>query len=427
MNIAIIPAAGSGSRFGGQIPKQFVEIAGAPVIVHTLRRFDECGDIGAIIVALRAEEIERFERMLALEGFRKPARLVVGGAERSDSILNALEAAREFQPEIVAVHDAVRPFVTPTQISAVIARAREIGAAILALRATDTIKEVENDLVQRTIDRRRIWRAQTPQAFRFDLLLRANEEARAANLPATMVTDDAFLVERLGSPVAVVEGSASNIKITTPEDLILAERLFEQMNAERSAIRNPHLATRIGIGNDIHRLVEGRKLILGGVEILFDRGLLGHSDGDSLTHAITDALLGAAGLGDIGSHFSDKDPRWAGADSLVFLRHVCGLLAERGYGIANVDATILAERPKMAPHIPAMIAKLAQAMEIDQSQINIKAKTNEGLDAIGRGEAIGAQAVTLITATTLTQAPIDEALEKLEAMMSEIDKQEAST
>jgi len=157
---------------------------------------------------------------------------------------------------------------------------------------------------------------------------------------------------------------------------------------------------RIGIGNDIHRLVEGRKLILGGVEIPYDRGLLGHSDGDSLTHAITDALLGAAALGDIGSHFSDRDSRWAGADSLVFLRHVRGLLEERGFEIANVDATILAERPKMAPYISEMKVRLAEAMKISESQINIKAKTNEGLDATGRGEAIAAQAVALIVGQT---------------------------
>lgn len=153
---------------------------------------------------------------------------------------------------------------------------------------------------------------------------------------------------------------------------------------------------RIGIGNDIHRLVEGRKLILGGVEIPFEKGLLGHSDGDSLSHAITDALLGAAGLGDIGNHFSDKDAKWKDADSMVFLRHVCELLADAGHSIANVDATILAERPKMMPHIPAMKIKLAEAMKINPSQLNIKAKTNEGLDAIGRGEAIAAQAVALI-------------------------------
>jgi 2-C-methyl-D-erythritol 4-phosphate cytidylyltransferase len=226
MNIAIIPAAGSGSRFGGQIPKQFIEVAGAPIIVHTLRRFDECEEIGAIIVALRREEIEGFERALAVHEIRKPVRLVAGGAERSDSILNALKAAEELQPDIAVVHDAVRPFVTPERISAVIARAREIGAAILAQPATDTIKEVEDGLIRRTLDRRRIWRAQTPQAFRYDLLMRANEDARAANLPAAMATDDSFLVERLGSPVAIVEGLVNNIKITTPEDLILAEKLL---------------------------------------------------------------------------------------------------------------------------------------------------------------------------------------------------------
>ncbi len=226
MNIAIIPAAGSGARFGGQIPKQFVEIAGAPIIVHTLRRFEECDEIDSIIVALRPEEIDRFERSLSAHGIRKPVHLVNGGAERSDSIFNALEAASELQPEIVAVHDAVRPFVSPKQISDVIARAREIGAAILALPTTDTLKEVENGMIQRTIDRRRIWRAQTPQAFRYELLLRANNEARAASLPSAATTDDSFLIERQGLPVAIVEGSPSNIKITTPEDLFLAEKLL---------------------------------------------------------------------------------------------------------------------------------------------------------------------------------------------------------
>ncbi|MDX2031441.1 MAG: 2-C-methyl-D-erythritol 4-phosphate cytidylyltransferase [Blastocatellia bacterium] len=396
MNVAILPAAGSGSRFGGQIAKQFLEVAGAPILVHTMRRFDACPSIGAIIVALREEEIASFGESLAAYGLRKPVRLTPGGAERSDSILNALEAAREFAPELVAVHDAVRPFVTPAQITAVLEKAGETGAAILALPATDTIKEVEDGRIERTLDRRRIWRAQTPQAFRFELLLRANHEARAAGQASAMTTDDSLLVERLGIAVAVVEGSAHNLKITTPEDLILAERLFEQMeqtDLDRTLVDRD---ARAGIGNDIHRLVEGRKLILGGVEIPFDRGLLGHSDGDSLSHAITDALLGAAGLGDIGSHFSDKDPRWKGADSMVFLRHVCGLLRERGYRIANIDATILAERPKMAPHIPAMKARLAAVMEIAEAQLNLKAKTNEGLDAVGRGEAIGAQAIALL-------------------------------
>ena len=233
MNIAIIPAAGSGTRVGGQIPKQFLQIAGAPILAHTMQRFIECDDIGALAIALPSDKLNEYRDRVQSEDVRKPVFYVGGGAERSDSILNALNAVAHLNPEIVAVHDAVRPFVSPAQISAVIAKAREVGAAILALPVTDTIKEVENGLIQRTIDRRRVWRAQTPQAFRYDLLMRANLEARAANLSSALTTDDALLVERLGVPVAVVEGSANNIKITTPEDLILAEKLFSDQNRER--------------------------------------------------------------------------------------------------------------------------------------------------------------------------------------------------
>jgi 2-C-methyl-D-erythritol 4-phosphate cytidylyltransferase len=231
MNIAIIPAAGSGSRLGGQTPKQFLDIGGAPILAHTMQRFIVCDDIGAIAVALPSDRLDEFRARSRGIKALKPVYYVNGGAERSDSILKALEAVAELNPEIVAVHDAVRPFVTSTQISAVIARAKEVGAAILALPATDTIKEVEDGLIQRTLDRRRIWRAQTPQAFRYDLLMRANKEARTAGLPSALTTDDSLLVERIGVPVAVVEGSPNNIKITTPEDLILAEKLFEQLNA----------------------------------------------------------------------------------------------------------------------------------------------------------------------------------------------------
>jgi 2-C-methyl-D-erythritol 4-phosphate cytidylyltransferase len=227
MNIAIIPAAGSGTRLGGQTPKQFIELAGAPIIIHTLRRCEACAEIDALAVALPAGESEPFRALASAHGLRKPLRLVSGGRERSDSILHALDAIADLQPDIVAVHDAVRPLVTPAQISAVIARAREVGAAILALPATDTVKEVADGLIQRTLERRRIYRAQTPQAFRYELLRRANLEARAAGLPAEAMTDDALLVERLGLPVAIIEGSARNLKITTPEDLLLAEKLFE--------------------------------------------------------------------------------------------------------------------------------------------------------------------------------------------------------
>jgi 2-C-methyl-D-erythritol 4-phosphate cytidylyltransferase / 2-C-methyl-D-erythritol 2,4-cyclodiphosphate synthase len=391
MNVAIIPAAGSGVRFGGERPKQFLEIRGVPIIIHTLRCFDDCPDIDGIIVALQPAETDSFQKLLKSYALRKPILVVSGGKERSDSIANALAAAGEWCPELVAVHDAVRPFVTAAQISAVLARARETGAAILALPSTDTIKEVENGLIQRTIDRRRIYRAQTPQAFRYELLLRANEEARAQGLRSAVATDDSLLIEQLGLPVAVVEGSPRNIKITTPDDLLQAEGILEMM--EPTTTQSP---VRVGLGYDIHRLVAGRKLMLGGIEIPYERGLLGHSDGDSLIHAVIDALLGAAGLGDIGAHFPDTDPRFENADSAALLAHACGLLKDNGYQIINIDATILAERPKMMPHIPAMRSRLAEAMTLDRSQINIKAKTNEGMDAVGRGEAIAAQAIVLI-------------------------------
>lgn len=228
MNVAIIPAAGSGARFGGEVPKQFLEVAGAPVLIHTLRRFEGCAAIGAMIVALAEEMIDPFRARLDQAGLVKPVCLVAGGRERSDSIRAALLRARDLAPEIIAVHDAVRPFVTAAQIAAVIDRAREVGAAILALAATDTIKEVTDGLICRTLDRRRIYRAQTPQAFHYDLLWRANEAARLAQLPAAQLTDDSLLVERLGAPVAIVEGSPNNIKITTPEDLLLAVSLFQQ-------------------------------------------------------------------------------------------------------------------------------------------------------------------------------------------------------
>ncbi|MCW5967902.1 MAG: 2-C-methyl-D-erythritol 4-phosphate cytidylyltransferase [Blastocatellales bacterium] len=226
MNVAIIPAAGSGVRLGGSIPKQFIELSGAPILIHTLLRFDLCPDIDALVVALTPDRISSFPDEACSRGIRKPLIVAEGGGERSESIRRALDAAARLQPNIVAVHDAVRPFVTTAQISAVIRRASDVGAAILALPATDTIKQVEDGYIRQTLDRRRIYRAQTPQAFRFELLRRANDEMIARALSPETFTDDAMLVEYLGERVAVVEGSARNIKITTRDDLALAEHLF---------------------------------------------------------------------------------------------------------------------------------------------------------------------------------------------------------
>lgn len=226
MNIAIIPAAGSGSRIGGQISKQFIEIAGAPILIHTIRRFDACQDIDRICIAL-PPDASAFRSRIAEFGLARPVTFVVGGNERSDSIRNALDAIAEFTPEIVAIHDAVRPFVTPELISEVVARARSTGAAIAAQPATDTIKEVESGVVVRTLDRSRIFRAQTPQAFRYDLIRRANDEAHRAGIERASLTDDSILVERLGVNVSIVEGPESNVKITTAGDLAFARFLLE--------------------------------------------------------------------------------------------------------------------------------------------------------------------------------------------------------
>lgn len=393
--VAIIPAAGKGIRLGGSTPKQFLEVARAPILIHTLRRFDACDSVDEIWVALPPDRIASFSDDARRHSIQKKLKLIEGGNERSDSILSALNGiessyAEESKPlpELVIIHDAVRPLVTAEQIDAVLDSARLNGAAILALRATDTIKEGNQGRVVRTLDRRTIYRAQTPQAFKFELFRKANERARAENLPSGSFTDDSMLVERVGIPVGIVEGSANNIKITTSEDLAYASRLLGESGT----------AFRTGIGYDIHRLVKGRRLVVGGVEIDFEYGLEGHSDGDSLTHAICDALLGAASLGDIGTHFPPSDERWKGADSLVFLSHVTSLLNECGFRIENVDATVFAERPRLAQHSPGMREKLSLVLGLDVSRINIKAKTNEGLDAIGRGEAIAAQAIALISA-----------------------------
>ena len=226
MNVAIIPAAGSGTRLGGKLPKQFLPLAGIPLIFHTLLRFEACPSIDAIAVALPVSDLVEMGDAISERAFQKPFHLVPGGKERSDSILNALDAIAGLAPEIVVVHDAVRPFISTADITAVIQRAKEIGAAILAIPAVDTIKEVENGLITRTLDRRKIYRAQTPQAFRYDLLLQANQAARAANVPSELMTDDSLLVERIGAPIAIVEGTPDNIKITTAEDFKLAEKMI---------------------------------------------------------------------------------------------------------------------------------------------------------------------------------------------------------
>jgi len=328
----------------------------------------------------------------------KPCVIVAGGERRQDSVVRAFQAAGS--ADVIVIHDAARPFASADLIARTIAAAAESGAAIAAVQSSDTVKLAGADatgarLIAQTLPRQSIYLAQTPQAFRRDVLVRALEAGARDDVHAT---DEAALVELTGLPVRLVDGDASNIKITTPDDLVIAEAIAAQSTSPtpRSASALPARTGRAGTGYDLHRLVEGRPLILGGVTIESDRGAIGHSDADVVCHAVTDAVLGAAALGDIGRHFPDTDPRWKGANSLDLLRRAVQLAAGQGLMVGNVDVTVILEAPKIRDHIDAMRASLAAALELDVARVSIKGKTNEGVDAVGRGEAIAAHAIALL-------------------------------
>lgn len=385
---ALIVAAGTGSRFGSAVPKVFMPLGGAPLLAWSLRAFGAHPEVGSVVVVVAPEYAEH-TRQLCAAGLSLPWQVVDGGPERRVSVCNGLRALREFTPDLVAIHDGARPLVSSDVISDSLAVARRCGAALATVGVVDTVKQVDADLcIIATLDRSQLQLAQTPQTFRYDLILSAHERADAEGWD---VTDDAMLVERLGHPVHASRGDRRNLKITVPEDLAMAEWLLE----------NNKPTQRIGHGFDVHRLVEGRRLVLGGVEIEHEKGLLGHSDADAALHAVCDAILGAAGLGDIGQHFPDTDPAYKDADSLQLLRRVGQLARDAGWTIGNLDATILCQAPKLAPHIPAMRERTAAALEISPDLINYKATTTEKLGPIGEGQAIAAEAVALLVPTRL--------------------------
>jgi 2-C-methyl-D-erythritol 4-phosphate cytidylyltransferase/2-C-methyl-D-erythritol 4-phosphate cytidylyltransferase/2-C-methyl-D-erythritol 2,4-cyclodiphosphate synthase len=395
---AIVVAAGRGSRMGTDEPKQYLPLAGKPMLLHALELFEAMPEIGEVVLVAGEDEIGRCEALCAAHGLRKVRRIVAGGAERQQSVRRGLAAA---SGEWVLVHDAVRPLVTAEAVRRCMAAAGGTGAAVLAVPVKDTIKVVDDaGRVTATPERRSLRAVQTPQAFRRELLLACHERAEREGFAAT---DDAMVVERYGHPVATAEGEYANIKITTPEDLVAAERLLGIGRPEAAAApargkdEGAESMIRIGQGFDVHAFAEGRPLIVGGVAIPHERGLLGHSDADVLLHAIADAVLGALGLGDIGKHFPDTDPAYKDADSAKLLEHVWSLAKARGYRLGNVDATIIAQRPKMAPHIPRMVETIARVLEADEpSQVNVKATTTERLGFTGREEGIAAQAVVCL-------------------------------
>jgi 2-C-methyl-D-erythritol 4-phosphate cytidylyltransferase/2-C-methyl-D-erythritol 2,4-cyclodiphosphate synthase len=377
---AIIAAAGAGRRLGAAVPKQLLEIDGRSLLEHSVRAFDAHPGVRDLVVVLPRELAA--DPPAHLRATRKPVALVTGGERRQDSVAHAFDAVPP-DTDVVLVHDAARPFVTAGMIARAIDAAARYGAAIVAAPATDTIKRVEvsgtSPVVVETIPRETIYLAQTPQAFRRDVL----GAAVALGRSGVEATDEAMLAERAGHPVRIVEGDAANVKITTAGDLDRARARAAQ-------------TMRAGTGYDLHRLVEGRPLILGGVDVPCERGALGHSDADVVCHAATDAILGAAALGDIGRHFPDSDPAWTGASSIDLLRRAAAMVREAGYAIVNVDVVIILERPRIAPFIGRIRDGVADALGIAVDGVSVKGKTNEGVDAVGRGEAIAAHAVALL-------------------------------
>ena len=372
----IIAAAGMGRRLGGPIPKQFMDIGGQPVIAKTLKVFEAMDEIDHIFIVTNEDYMEHCENITKEYGITKLSAIVCGGAERQDSVYNALKAVSGFDGgrgdrgiEYVLIHDGARPFVTPDVVLNVLEGIVQSGAAVACVPMKDSLRRA-SAAGSCAVDRSEYFAVQTPQGFRTSALLHAYEKAYEEGYYGT---DDASLAERAGLDVAIVKGDYANIKITTREDL--------------------PMEYRVGTGFDVHKFEEGRKLILGGVDIPYEKGLAGHSDADVLVHALLDALLGAAAMGDIGRHFPDTDQKYKGISSLKLLEHVGSLLSDEGYSIGNVDVTVIAQAPKIAPHIEAMRDNIAETLKLEKSRINIKGTTTEKLGFTGRKEGIAAEAV----------------------------------
>ncbi len=386
----VIPAAGSSARMLAGVNKVFIEIAGKPILIHTLENIAKCEHVGMVYVVVGAQDLEPTKELLTKYQADYPEiawQVLAGGSERQYSVFSAL---RLLKPNIthVAVHDGARPFISKEIFSQCVAVAQVTNAAIVAVPCKDTIKRVAEQFVSSTLERNCLYAAQTPQVFTKDLLLQAYEQAKKDGF---LGTDDASLVERLGVRVAVVTGDYRNLKITTPDDLVIARAFMQSGEHERSI---PLI--RVGQGYDVHALVAGRELILGGVKIPYEFGLAGHSDADVLLHAIKDALLGACALGDIGEHFPDTSEQYKDVSSLYLLKTVQQIIAQAGYRAYNIDAVIMAEQPKLAPYKQLMRENIAQALQIDVDLVNIKATTTEKLGFVGRHEGMAAQAVVTV-------------------------------
>lgn len=390
---ALIPAAGRGARFssGGE-NKVFTPLRGTPLLGWTVAAFAEHPQVDGIVVVTGAEDIARCRAILS--GTARVMAIVAGGRTRQESVQIGLYALGAASDDIILVHDGARPLISKDVIDRCIDGVRESGSAVAAVPVSDTLKRVESgQVVSQTVNRESLWAVQTPQAFRCRTLVKAFSAARDEDF---IGTDEASLVERLPDEVVhLVRGAAQNIKVTRPEDLTIAEAILA--HREMDCVSQ----VRIGFGYDIHRLVTGRRLVLGGVEIPHTHGLDGHSDADVLLHAICDALLGAAALPDIGVLFPNTDPAYSGIDSAKLLEAVALRLSDLGFRVGNIDATVIAEAPKIAPHVEEMQRRISSILGLEPALVGIKATTHEGLGALGRGEGIAAHAV----ATLLTSQP----------------------
>ena len=379
--IALIPAGGVGARLGLGYPKQYLPLLGQTTLLEaTVQALMGCELFDRIVVVTAPEDayIDAIDLAEGVSVLKK------GGATRAHTVLNGLRALKAQAEDWIYVHDAARPCVAAEDVRALAQTVEkgDVDGAILAAVSTDTLKRVnEAGIIQATADRNAIWRAMTPQVSRYATLLAALETA-----DLDKITDEASALEAAGKTCCVLQGRSDNIKVTRAEDIAQA----------RHYLQGSMMQIRVGQGYDIHRLVPGRELILGGVKINYELGLDGHSDADVLLHAITDALLGAAALGDIGRHFPDTDPAYKGADSRVLLQQAYQLVQQAGYRLMNLDASIIAQAPKLAPVMEQINASVASVLGVDVGQVNIKAKTNEKLDAVGQKQGIAAQCVVLI-------------------------------
>jgi 2-C-methyl-D-erythritol 4-phosphate cytidylyltransferase/2-C-methyl-D-erythritol 2,4-cyclodiphosphate synthase len=413
---AIITAGGRGLRMGRALPKQFLAVGGQTILERSVAAFDRHQQVQELVIVVPPEALESAE--FVKPATSKPVRFVAGGARRQDSVANGVDALSA-EAQVVLVHDAARPCVSAELISRTIAAAASAGAAIAAVPVHDTVKQVVVQdgvgFIERTLPRETVFLAQTPQGFRREVL----DAVVALGREAPDATDEASLAERAGYRVQVVPGDFDNLKITTEADLARVEGIVRQVDAPgeggpgqasyANRMNEEHVAgaasmrpasktpvMRIGLGYDLHVLVEGRPLILGGVLIPYERGLMGHSDADAVSHAVTDAVLGAANIGDIGKLFPDTDQAWKDANSLRLLADAWTRVRAAGFTLGNLDIVVIAQQPKIGPHADAIRESLARVLDVTPGQISIKGKTNERVDAVGRGEAIAVHAVALL-------------------------------